>query len=464
MPPGGEGGRIAIIGAGPCGLACARELDRLGHREWTVFEQGLTAGGHAGSTVDEHGFTWDFGGHVVFSHFGEFDALLEESLGTDFETHERASFIRIDDRWVPYPFQNNLRHLSPEAAYECIVGLIDAPGGSTEMDFDTWMESTFGPGISRHFMRPYNRKVWATPLERMSATWIAERVSVVDYRRALRSLLLRLDDIAWGPNNRFRFPRVGGTGEIYRRLADRLGDRIRYGRDVVEVDAERHALHFADGTREEYDQLVSTMPLDRLIKRLKRSPREVVSASRALVHNSVLVVGVGYESPLEDDERSWMYFPESSTPFYRVTNFAKYAAANVPDGRTDRFSSYLTETSYSRHKPAQADEVAEATVRGLSSVGLADPTAPAVSIHVIDVEHAYPVPTLDRDDALALIQPWLMERRIYSRGRFGSWRYEIGNMDHAVKMGIDVARVLVEGSPEELWGHGIEQGPGWKRP
>ena len=44
-----------------------------------------------------------------------------------------------------------------------------------------------------------------------------------------------------------------------------------------------------------------------------------------------------------------------------------------------------------------------------------------------------------------------MERDIYSRGRFGAWRYEIGNMDHAVKMGIDVAHLLLEGRPEELW-------------
>jgi UDP-galactopyranose mutase len=41
-------------------------------------------------------------------------------------------------------------------------------------------------------------------------------------------------------------------------------------------------------------------------------------------------------------------------------------------------------------------------------------------------------------------------RRTYSRGRFGSWRYEIGNMDHAVKMGIDVARRLARGEPETL--------------
>jgi predicted ABC-type sugar transport system permease subunit len=45
----------------------------------------------------------------------------------------------------------------------------------------------------------------------------------------------------------------------------------------------------------------------------------------------------------------------------------------------------------------------------------------------------------------------LMERNILSRGRFGSWKYEIGNMDHAVKMGVDAARHLVLGREEEIW-------------
>jgi hypothetical protein len=61
------------------------------------------------------------------------------------------------------------------------------------------------------------------------------------------------------------------------------------------------------------------------------------------------------------------------------------------------------------------------------------------------------VPTLKRDAALEVIQSWLMRHGIYSRGRFGSWRYEIGNMDHAVKMGIDTARLIVDGTPEEVW-------------
>ena len=90
-------------------------------------------------------------------------------------------------------------------------------------------------------------------------------------------------------------------------------------------------------------------------------------------------------------------------------------------------------------------------VAGLVAVGLVDAKAPVVSVHTIDAPYAYPIPTRDRDEALAAIQPWLQERGILARGRFGSWRYEIGNMDHAAKMGIDAARLLVEGRPEELW-------------
>jgi hypothetical protein len=49
--------------------------------------------------------------------------------------------------------------------------------------------------------------------------------------------------------------------------------------------------------------------------------------------------------------------------------------------------------------------------------------------------------------------PYMLVRstEVLSRGRFGSWRYEIGNMDHAVKMGVDAAAWALERRPEELW-------------
>jgi UDP-galactopyranose mutase len=441
--------RIAIIGAGPCGLGCARELDRLGFDGWEVFERENSAGGLASSVLDPRGFTWDLGGHVVFSHFGEFDGLLDEVMGSDVCEHERVSYIRFDDRWVPYPFQNNLRYLSPELVVECLVGLIEAGGGSPTMDFAAWMEATFGPGITRLFMRPYNAKVWTLPADEMASAWIGERVSVVDYRRALENVLHGRDDVGWGPNNTFLFPSSGGTGEIYRRLAARLGPKVRFDRELVEIDPDHKVLRFSDGVTEEYDALVSTMPLDRLVSTVKGCPAEIGEAATALRHNSVEIVGVGFERPLADD-KCWMYFPDEKVPFYRVTNFARYAPANVPGSDVCRFSSYLTETAFRPGEERPAD-FEQRVVAGLVASGVVDDDQHIASIHTIPVDYAYPVPTLTRDAALSTIQPWLMDRDIYARGRFGAWRYEMGNMDHAVKMGVDVARRLVEDRPEELW-------------
>jgi UDP-galactopyranose mutase len=51
-----------------------------------------------------------------------------------------------------------------------------------------------------------------------------------------------------------------------------------------------------------------------------------------------------------------------------------------------------------------------------------------------------------------VIQPWLAERDIFSRGRFGAWRYEIGNTDHSVMMGVEVVDHLLRGAAETTWG------------
>jgi hypothetical protein len=64
------------------------------------------------------------------------------------------------------------------------------------------------------------------------------------------------------------------------------------------------------------------------------------------------------------------------------------------------------------------------------------------------VGYSYPIPTLGRDRALEVLQPALLEQGIYSRGRFGAWRYEIGNMDHSVMMGVEAANHILQGEEE----------------
>ena len=452
---------VVVVGAGPCGIGCGRELHRLGAASpdrVLVLEAADHPGGLGASVVDPAGFTWDRGGHVVFSHFGEFDRLLVDVLGDDVLHHDRSSWVLADGSWVPYPFQSNVHRLGPEAAHECLVGMIDAAtrpadhrrsdGGDHEVSFGDWIQGTFGRGVAQRFLLPYNTKVWATDPAAMGAGWIAERVSVTDWRTVLANTLAGRDDLAWGPNNRFSFPATGGTGEIWTRAAAPLAPLIRYGTAVDRVHAGERWVE-AGGRRTGFDHLVTTMPLDQLVARTVDAPDPVRHAASQLVHNTVHVVGVGVEAPLVDD-RSWLYFADPEVPFYRATNFAKYSPANVPGADVGRYSSWMCEVATSATHPRATADLGRQVVAALRGVGLVPEGAAIASLHVETLPYAYPVPTLGRDAALAVIQLWLDAHGIYARGRFGTWRYEIGNMDHAVKMGIDVARRIVSGTPEEL--------------
>lgn len=443
--------KIAIIGAGPCGLGSAKRLSELEYDDWVLFERESYAGGLAASFVDDMGFTWDIGGHILFSHYQEFDRMLKETCGDDLLYHQRKTFIKVVDSLVPYPFQNNLRYLPKDEAFEALSGLRSASGGNSSMPFDKWMDKTFGSGIVRQFMHPYNSKVWATDPSQMASQWIAERVSVINFDQALQSVLLEQDGSDWGPNNTFMYPLRGGTGEVFRRLANRLPkERLHYNTGVVHLDLKRRIVTLNNGSEVQYNSLINTMPLNELIKRAENVPDYIRKCAEQLRHSGTIIVGCAFKIPLQSDW-CWMYFPEPNVPFNRVTNFAHYSPFNVPNGRIDQYSAFMCETSFSDTKPEEQSQVIQATWKGLYDSGLVSIKAQEASEYVIKVPYAYPVPTLNRDEALQAIQTYLMKHGVYSRGRFGAWLYELGNMDHSFKQGIDVVDCIVNRKEEEEW-------------
>jgi len=126
--------KILILGSGPTGLGAAYHLNKLGHTDWQLFERNGHVGGLSASFLDDNCFTWDIGGHVLFSHYEYFDKAVSESLGNSYYEHQRESWIRILQRWVPYPFQNNVRYLTDEALRECVTGLRELSGLPCQYD------------------------------------------------------------------------------------------------------------------------------------------------------------------------------------------------------------------------------------------------------------------------------------------------------------------------------------------
>jgi protoporphyrinogen oxidase len=162
-----------------------------------------------------------------------------------------------------------------------------------------------------------------------------------------------------------------------------------------------------------------------------------------------LFVGVGVAAPCPTS-KCWLYFPEEGVPFYRVTYLSNYSPFIAPDAGHFLL---LTETSYSPYKPENPATIIKRTVDGLVATGILEEAhrSRIVTTDLTQVPYSYPVPTLDRDAALEAIQPELMARDIYSRGRFGAWLYEIGNMDHSFMQGVEVVNRALTGAKETVW-------------
>jgi UDP-galactopyranose mutase len=289
----------------------------------------------------------------------------------------------------------------------------------------------------------------------MSHRWIGERVSVVDVARVLENILLSKDDVSWGPNRTFAFPLTGGTGEIYRRLAARFADRVLLGQQTVAVDMATKTVRTAAGLTVTYDRLLTTMPLDRFVADVAAGlPDAVREAALMLKHNGALIAGIGIDGH-RPDSKCWMYFPESDCPFYRVTNFHNYSYNNTPapDGATPRCRALMTELSFSGYKPENEADHVDRAVDGLAAAGMLETgeRERVVSTWQARLDYAYPIPCLSRDGALAVIQPALEALDIYSRGRFGGFKYEVGNMDHSVMQGAEWADRVVMGTPEATY-------------
>jgi len=447
--------RIVIIGGGPTGLGAAHRLNELGYENWVLYEKADYVGGHSCSHVDEHGFVWDEGGHVIFSHYPYFDKLVDDMLGREENHLIRESWIVKGDSWIPYPFQNNLRYLPKPQQVSCLLGAAKAAANGKSGDatnFRDWILGTFGEGIAEEFMFPYNSKVWTTPLDQMSRSWIAERVATVDFRRLLENVLYDRDDAGWGPNSKFRFPLYGGTGEIYRRMVKRFPDKIKTSKKLTAVDDRQRRVSFEDGSGDSYDVLISTSPLDLLVGMLESKDGKLSDAAADLCHNNLLVIGLGLEKKIETG-KCWIYFADTEMPCYRATFFSHYSSFNVPGGDTERYSSLMCEMSYRIDESPEPAKITNKVVDGLIRAGMLEQgdRSRIVSRYHRKVQYSYPIPTLRRDQALATLQPALMEKGIYSRGRFGAWRYEIGNMDHSVMMGVEAVNNILAGEKETVF-------------
>ena len=317
--------RIVIVGGGLAGLSAGYHLAEY---DPIVFEKEAVIGGLCRSFTQD-GFTFDCTGHLIHLKNEYTKELIARLLPDAFSAHERLAAIFSNSTTTPYPFQANTYGLPPEIVKECVVGFVEsmrAGDNGAARNFYDWAIHTFGAGIARHFMLPYNEKFWKQDLRRITADWVSWSIPKPTLDEVVNGAL-GLTNTGMGYNPKFMYPREGGIDC----LPQALGRPVKnvYTNETVEcVDPSRKCVRLAGGREEPYDYLISTLPLPLVYRMLKDVPEGLVNDAQGLRAISVLNINAGVDRPHVSD-RHWIYYPEDRFIFSRVgfpANFSRSAA------------------------------------------------------------------------------------------------------------------------------------------
>ena len=129
----------------------------------------------------------------------------------------------------------------------------------------------------------------------------------------------------------------------------------------------------------------------------------------------------------------------------QLADGSKPSSTNPKEGP---YWSIMLEVSESSMKPVDEKNLLKDSIQGLVNTEMLKPGDEIVSTYHRRFDHGYPTPSLEREGVLKELLPKLQARDIYSRGRFGSWRYEVGNQDHSFMLGVEAADNIVNGAAE----------------
>ena len=398
-----------ILGGGPAGLTLANSLVQKKASSVLVLEKENEAGGLCRSK-DVDGWALDIGGgHFLDVRRPKVNEFLFRFMGQDeWDIFERDSRIVLDGDTVSHPLEANIWQLEPERRKEYLESIKNAgcnKGLPMPEKFVDWITWKLGERIAQDYMLPYNKKMFADELDELGTYWL-DKLPNVSYEETLRSCD---EHRAFGKqpgHARFYYPKRTGYGELWNRMADELGGRIRYNEAVVGLDAADRTVITESGTEIRANVIVTTVPW-RSITKLDNVPDDIKDGIKNLKHSSI---EVRYFDQRLDTDAQWLYCPSPSLAYHRILVRHNFCSGN----------GYWTETR--KERTALFTTENEGGYRYMN-------------------EYAYPLNTIEKPGIVEALLGFMSKHGIYGLGRWGEHSHY--NSDVVVDKAMDMAEKLV---------------------
>jgi protoporphyrinogen oxidase len=405
-------------------------------RDHVVLEKENEPGGLV-RTIRQDGFAFDHAGHWFHARLDWVKDLMARTLGKNWVWHRRDARIYSNGVFTHYPFQINLGGLPRDVVLECLMGLIKAKYTQWKgpvRNFEEHILRSMGEGVAKHFMVPYNTKIWRLHPRDMTTAWLGRFVPQPEIELALRSALDPESAAVAGYNAGFHYPAKGSCGAISQALASQV-KAPELKAEVVKVNVRKRRVTLADGRTMAFDAVVSSMPLHKLMTMVEDAPANVRAATGKLNWVAINVLHVGVTDVRFPGH--WFYVPEKEPAFFRAGCYSNVCANMAPKGAGSMYVEYSYVKRVPRNHPRHTGAYA---LHWLKKIGAVGPRSRLMTEMNLPIPYGYVLYDHSRDAAVATIQKYLRKNRIHSIGRYGSWEYS--SMEDAMEQGRMTAEQL----------------------
>jgi len=423
---------IAILGGGVSALALAANLKK----DFLILEKQNKTGGLCSSIV-EQGFTFDVAGpHILFSKNQNILNYMKSLLGENIIRKFRTSKILYKNKYVKYPFENGLSDLPKEDCFECIRDYLSNNFNKNPSNLAEWSYATFGKSISEKYLLPYNRKIWNCDPSSISLDWVS-RIPKPPLEDVLKSAI-GISTEGYLHQLYFSYPKTGGFQAITDALTEKVKNKLFLNEEVIKIEKIENGWNITTNKNIICAKnIVSTIPIHKLINILHSSPKEAIELSNKLRFNGLInvLIGLSYDHKISYPT---IYVPDPTVDFHRLTIPSNFSENNTPNGQSSIMVEITANNEDDIWKLSDKDILNKIT-NDLERLNIIEADKVIYS-KVIKITYAYPVCDLNYKENVEKIRNLIENTGIHLLGRFGNFEYI--NSDVCVEQAFALAEKL----------------------
>ena len=395
--------KYLIIGAGPAGLTLANRLIQLGKDDVLVLEKESEAGGLCRSK-EVDGSPLDIGG----GHFLDvrnpkvLDFVFDFMPQDEWDRYTRDSRIAVNGNMIGSPIEANIWQMKIEDQVEYLKAIAVAGcnlGEEMPEKFVDWIYWKLGKKIAEDYMIPYNQKMFGENLNLLGTYWL-NKLPNVSFDETLISCLEKKAYGTQPGHAEFFYPKKYGYGEVWLRMAERLGDKIKYNEPARTIDLDKKVVN----GKYEADVIINTAPWT-AFEEIKGLSDELKNNIDDLKYSSVVI---DYVDSNLDNEAQWIYYPDLNLDFHRIL---------VRHNFCPNSKGFWTETNLTRFNKSKSKEG-----------------------NYFIMDYAYPLNTIGKNEKMKELLDYTSDKGVIGLGRWGEWQHY--NSDVVVSLALECAERL----------------------